>query len=144
MTTTTFNPNVFLTPASSQRFLNPDQEIAEIIHSSPSSSHHGRLLDADSFNTSELYYLFRGFLLTVASYLLHGACFTRLSKKMWVMSRHAIDDGTAIKTQKIFQNHLLSRSVNTHRQDTEDFYLQPPLRTSHVTYPDRTHMNFFL
>jgi hypothetical protein len=59
------------------------------------------------------------------------------------MSRHAMADATAIKVQKVFQMHLLSRSINTHRKDTSDYYLQAPIRTPFVTHPNPLSLNFF-
>lgn len=143
-TTAVFNPKVLLTPASIAPFLNGEQEAAEIIRRTPpaSTSHPGHSWDA-WIDTDELYYLFHHIILTVASYLLHAICLTDLSKKTWVMSCHALADATAIKTQKVFQANLLSRSINMHRQDTSDYFLQSPIHTSFATCPDPASLNFF-
>jgi hypothetical protein len=142
-TTAAFNAKVLLTPTSTALFLNGEQEATEIVHSTPSVfSHQGRAWDA-WIDTDELYYLFSHCVLTVASYLLHAACLIDLSKKTWVMSRHAIADATAIKAQKVFQANLLSRSINTHRKDTSDYFLQPPIHTPFATHPNSTSLNFF-
>ncbi|MGC1879014.1 MAG: hypothetical protein WA678_06540 [Rhabdochlamydiaceae bacterium] len=137
--TTPFKPDVLLTQASAARFLNGEQEAAEIMHrttSSSTSSDQGR-------STDQLYYQVSGIILTVTSYLLRLVCLSHLSKRVWVMSRHAIADATAIKTQKIFQATLLARSINTHRKETADYYLQPPLQTPFATCPKATRLNFF-
>jgi hypothetical protein len=52
-------------------------------------------------------------------------------------------DATAIKAQKVFQTNLLSRSINTHRQNTSDYYLHSPLRTSFATHTNSTSLDFF-
>ena len=59
------------------------------------------------------------------------------------MSRHAMANATTIKVHKIFQENLLSRSINTHREDTSDYYLQHPLRIPFITHPTPTSLNFF-
>jgi hypothetical protein len=146
-TTAVFNPQVLLTPTTIAHFLNGEQEAAEIARfvpptSTSTSALHTHFWDA-WIDTDELYSLFSSSILTIASYLLHAVCLTDLSKKTWVMSRHAMADATAIKTQKIFQANLLSRSINMHRKDTSDYFLQKPIRTSFVTHPDSTSLNFF-
>ena len=137
MTTINFNPQVLLTQASVAQFLNGEQEVNEILHSTP-SLHHNHPSD-----TNELYYLFSNFVLTITSYFLHAICLTHLSKKTWVMSHHATADANAIKAQKVFRENLLSRSINHHRLDTSDYYLQSALRIPFDTHPNSTSLNFF-
>jgi hypothetical protein len=142
-----FTPQVLMTQATVECFLNGEQEAAEISRFTPPastsmSSHHGRLWDA-WIDTDELYSLFSSFFLTVASYLFHAVCLIDLSKRTWVMSRHAMADATAIKTQKIFQANLLCRSINTHRKDTADYFLESPIPTPFVAHPNSTSLNFF-
>lgn len=144
MSTIAFNPQVLLAPASATQFLNGEEEVAEIVRPTPVSTSISQGRQWTTLTASnELYYFFSGIALALASYFLHAICLTDLSKKTWVMSQHALSDATAIKTQKIFQANLLTRSINAHRQDTADYYLQSPLRTSFVTHPTPTSLNFF-
>ena len=135
MTTVTFNPHALQAQASVAQFLNGEQEANEILRSVSVPTH--------GSDTNELYCLFSGFVLTITSYFLHAICLTHLSKKTWVMSRHAMTDAAAIKAQKVFRENLLSRSTNSHRLDTSDYYLQSPLRIPFVTQPNFESLNFF-
>jgi hypothetical protein len=135
-TRTAFRPQILLNNASVTSFLNGENEAAQIArytHAPPSRKPQ---------QSSELPYLVSHILLPLAHYLLRLICFSDLAKKVWVMSRHAIDDATAIKTQKIFQQNLLGRSINTHRKDTEDYYLQHPMRVPFATYNEK-NLEFF-
>lgn len=144
--TTAFSPDALLSQASAVRFLNADREADATVQSAnaPLCVHlHGRFWSSSWLDFDELYYLFRNFALTVTSYVLHVACLTDLSKKTWIMSRHAMADATAIRTEKIFQENLLTRSINAHREDSSDFYLQSPHKIAFVTHPNPDQMNFF-
>lgn len=144
-TTSSFNPAVLLSAQSAGQFLNGQRAADEIRRYTPAASTttaHGRNWNSSWIDRDEFYSIFWGFALTVASYLLHGLCFRDFSKKVWVMSRHAIDNGMAIKTQKIFQENLLSRSINTHRLDTADYFLQPTMRVPFDTIPN-SGLQFF-
>ena len=117
MTNITFSPETLRTQESVAQFLSGEQAAAEIINSPAPST--------PPKNSDEFQSLVSGYLLTVTYFFLRLFCCTDLARKVWVQSRHALDDAAAIKTQKVFQEHLLTRSINTHRKDTEDFYLQP-------------------
>jgi hypothetical protein len=144
-TVATFDPQILSTSASIAQFLNGDQETGEIFRFAAPASTSTSFYKEQDIGTviNKLYYLFSNFALTVASYLLHAVRLTDLSKKTWVMSRHAMADASAIKTEKIFQEHLLSRSINTHRKDTSDYFLLPPMHTSLDTHPNLNSLNFF-
>jgi hypothetical protein len=58
------------------------------------------------------------------------------------MSEHAMTDAAAIKAQKVFRENLLSRSTNSHRLDTSDYYLQSPLRIPFALI-NSSSLNFF-
>lgn len=146
LTAVAFNPEVLLTQASVTQFLSGEQEADEIVRSSPLAPSLTSPLHRHSWawiDAKELYYLFSSFVLTVASCVLQAVCLTDLHKKTWVMSCHAMADATAIKAQKVFQANLLSRSINAHRKDTSDYFLQQPVRTSFATPPDSTSLNSF-
>ena len=136
-TKTAFHPQILLNTASVASFLNGERETAEIVRYTSQPPKIG------GEQHSELYYYVSSILLTLASYLLHVVCFSGLSKRTWIMSRHAMADATAIKTQKVFQQNLLIRSINTHREDTADYYLQRPQHIPYLTYPNPNIMNFF-
>lgn len=132
------NANLLTSPSTAVQFLNVDREAEAVVRSArePSSPF--------PKDEDELSNYVRGLLLVIASYALHVVCFTDLSKKVWVMSRHAIADGEAISAQKVFKNHLLTRSINTHREDSEDYYLLPRLQTSFIPRErNSAHLNFF-
>ncbi len=144
-TTTSFNPTVLLSADSAQTFLNGEkavQEIRQFTTATTTSTAHGRTWNSSWIDLNEIYYHFSSFVLTLASYLLSAACLTSLSRKTWVMSRHAMDNALVIKTNKVFQENLLSRSINTHRLDSSDYYLKPRMRIPFDTIPD-TGLDFF-
>ncbi len=128
MSTVTFNSETLRTQESVAQFLSGEQEAGAIVNSSATAT--------PPTHVDEVSSLVSGYLLTVAYWFLRLVCFTDLSKKIWVQSRHALDNAAAIKTQKVFQENLLARSINAHRKDTEDFYLQPsapPSFTDQIT-----------
>lgn len=142
MTINTFNPQILQHSATVAQFLNGEQEAAEILRSrsvATTTSLKSRSWAAGN----ELYDFFSSCVLEVASYFLHAICLKQLSKKIWVMSCHAMADATAIKAQKVFRENLLSRSINAHRKDTSDYYLHSSLRIPFATHPDSTRLNFF-
>jgi hypothetical protein len=144
-TTTSFNPAVLLSPESAQTFLNGEKALQEIRRFTPAtatSTAHGRTWNSSWIDLNEIHYHFSSFVLTLASYLLSAACMTGLSRKTWVMSRHAMDNALVIRTNKVFQENLLSRSINTHRLDSSDYYQKPTMRIPFDTIPD-TGLNFF-
>ncbi|MBS0604186.1 MAG: hypothetical protein JSS60_04000 [Verrucomicrobia bacterium] len=143
MTATTFQADSFLNPTSLHRFLSGDSEALDIVRT-PQASSLGRTWNDDSWlDTDELYYLATNFFLTIGSYILHAVCMYDLSKRVWVESRHAMANATAIKTAKVFRENLLSESINTHRIDTADYFLQPPARTTLATHPTAGSLRFF-
>ncbi len=144
-TTTSFDPSVLLSPESVAHFLNGEQAAAEILRYTPAttSTSLGRTWNSSWIDLDDIYYLFYGAALTVASYALHMVCLRDLSKKTWVMSQHAFTDATAIKTQKVFQANLLSRAINAHRMDTADYFLQRSLRIPFPTHPNVASVDFF-
>ncbi len=120
------------------------EEVAAILSRAPGpATVHGHAWSNSCIDLNEIYFHVSGFFLSLGSYLLHFCSMTDLSKKMWVQSRHTINDATAIKTDKIFQNNLLAKSVNTHRLDRADYFLQPSIRTSLATHPSGGMVNFF-
>lgn len=125
------------TPTTAIQFLDVERNAAEVVRTAREpSSPSPREEDA-------LGNFVRGVLLGLASYLLQMVCLTDLSRKAWVTGRHAISDGYAASAHKVFQNRLLARSINAHREDSEGYYLQPRLHTAMTTHPDPNYLNFF-
>lgn len=140
----TFKPDFLLIPASLDRFMFRNEEVAVILRDGPTPpTAQGHTWSNSYIDLNELYFYVSGFFLSLGSYLLHALCMTDLSKKMWVQSRHTINDATAIKADKIFQNNLLAKSVNTHRLDATNYFLLPPARTTLATHPAGGMVNFF-
>ncbi len=144
-TTTTFLPDFLQSQTSLNRFLSGDVEASAILRAAPSptTTTQGRTWSNSFIDFDELSSLASGYFLTIASYFLYAICMTSLSKKVWVQSRHALSDASAIKTSQIFQEKLLSKSVNTHRVDTADYFLRSPAQTTLKTYPTPGTLNFF-
>jgi hypothetical protein len=136
MTTRTgFQPQILLNRASVNSFLNGESEAAQIVRYRPIA------LKPEQYETFN--YFYSSIVLPLAHYLLRLLCFKDLSKKIWVMSRHAIDNETALKTGKVFGQNLLGRAINTHRKDTADYYLQPSRHIPFLTYPNKDNLDFF-
>lgn len=142
MTTTTFRSDFLASPASINRFLSGNDEAAAIARAGPSSSTelNGHTWGAD---LDGLYFWVSGLVLTIGSYFLHAICMSDFSKKVWVQSRHALNNVSAIKAEKVFQNHLLSKSINTHRLDSADHYLLPTMSTALSTHTTPGMLNSF-
>lgn len=134
MTTTDFHPIILVSPVTLPRFLEGTEEVAAIIKAgqNPSSP---RLL-SDHWNVvclnevKEVFHLCYSLVLKSLSLLFDGLCMSDLSKRTWVMSCHELTEGTLFKTQQVFQDKFLARSINTYRKDIADFYLQEPLQYS--------------
>lgn len=141
MSAASFQPNLLLSPAFLHQFISGQEESLEILlaaRSPASSTTHGRTWNDRGTFCSDL----KGFFLMVTSYVLQALSLTDLSRKAWVASRHAIHCATVAKTHRVFQNSLLSGSVNTHRADTEDFFLSRPMQTTLAT-PTPGTLHFF-
>jgi hypothetical protein len=117
--------------ASLRHFLSSQTEEAEILRGGKVQAVYGGCCPL----IEECYYLFCEVVLTIGSHLLHLCGMTDLSKRAWVLSRHAIYDATAMKTHRVFQENFLIKSANTHRLCDESAYLQPATKTHLPTYP---------
>jgi hypothetical protein len=139
MPTTAFQPQVIQSQAMLQNFMSGQAEVAEILRGGkvqPVYSGCCPLIE-------ECYYLFCEVILTVGSHLTHLFGMTDLSRRLWVFSRHAIYDATAIKTHRVFQENFLTKSANTHRLFDEPAYLQPATKTYLPTYPEPGSVQWF-
>jgi hypothetical protein len=146
MATEAFNPEILRSPALLAHFLDGAEETAAILRARQTPATPplaGRWSVACLAELEEVYHLTSMLVLTVISYLLHGLCMTDLSKRVWVLSRHEQANGTIIKAQKVFQDTLLARSINTHRKDSADFYLQKPMSTTLPGRAEPINLNFF-
>ncbi len=135
MTTTTFHPEILLSATERARFFEGREEAISIGNYRADPQRAGRWDVTCLSELTELYHLTNAFFLMMTSYLLHGLCMTDLSKRLWVLSRHEHSEGTVIKTQRVFQENFLVRSINTYRKDIADFYLQSPI---HFFLPGQT------
>lgn len=140
MTTTTFQPDYLHSPIALGRFLSGNDELTAISQTSSTTEVNGRTW---GHNLDGLYHWVTGYFWTVGSYLLYILCMGDLSKKVWVQSRHALNNASAIKTECVFQNHLLVKSINTHRLDSEDQYLLPQMSTTLSTHKTPGMLNMF-
>ncbi len=120
-------------------FISGDKEKKEVLSRFllPTTSVQGKT------SNSALYDLAYGYFLTLVSYLVYPLCLSDLSKKIWVESRHILNNARVIKTNKVFQDHLLAKSVNTHRLDSSDYFLRSPNKTDLATHPTPKTLNFF-
>ena len=145
MSTQTIPSDFLSSPTHLNRFVSGDEEKKSILRSflSSTSSIQGRTWSNSPIDFDELYYLASGYFLTLASYLLYAVCLSDLSKKVWVKSRHTINNALIIKTNKVFQDHLLAKSVNTHRLDSSGYFLRSPAKTDLATHPTPNTLNFF-
>lgn len=84
-----------------------------------------------------------GYILTLTSYLFYAIGFSDFSKTTWVDSRHIFANATVVKTARIFQNHLLATSINTHRKDSEEYFLRSDESTPLETHPNNGLLQFF-
>jgi hypothetical protein len=126
--------------ASINQFISGQAEVAAILRTpSPAT----RTKEPTGSTLNKVRYFASGFFLTIASYLLHLLCMNKLSKRVWVESRHAIKNATTVKTDALFQQTFLAKSINTHRLDTADFFLLPPKKTTFATHPTPGMLNLF-
>jgi hypothetical protein len=123
---TTFNPDILQSRETLARFLSGSDAVQEIVSAGPPA----RLNDRWDACILEFAHIAAGTFLTAVSYLLHAICLSDLSKRAWVISRHELSNASIIRTQQVFQQNLLVRSVNTYRKDTADYYLQPSLKAA--------------
>lgn len=128
-------PNFLLSQSHLDQFISGEQEKNSIINTPFSSL-------AEAKGSSWVHDL-KGFFLSFVSYLLYAVCLSDFSNKVWVDSRHARHDATAIKADQVFQKHLLCRSINSHRVDSKDYFLLPSCKTTLPTYPTPGRLDFF-
>lgn len=126
---TTFSPDILQNPTTLARFLSGKEEAAAVVQAGHSTLA-GRWVVTEPSCWQEMYLSLSSLVLMIASYALQTLCMTDLSKRAWVLSRHQSAQMRVLETQKIFQNNVISRSINTHQIDTADFYLQHPLSTN--------------
>ncbi len=136
--TTLISNDSFFSAHSLNNFLSGKEAIQEILHSPPVLRQE-RLWS----NTEEFSYFITGYILTIGSFFLQVLCMTDLAKTVWVESRHLLANGAALKAEKVFQEKLLVNSINTHRVDTADYFLQPPAPTSLLTIHAPGSLRFF-
>ena len=129
MTTVPFHPIVLVSSVSLPRFLAGTEEVAAIIQAGQNPA---ALRLSDRWDVvclaevKELFHLCYGLILLSCKCLCDALCLSDLSKRAWVLACHEMTDGTLLRTQQVFQNNFLARSVNACRKDIADFYLQEP------------------
>jgi hypothetical protein len=150
MTVDTFRPEILNSPPSLMRFLSGEDEV-RAIQSILTNNQNSAVsaLYADRWDVAylpdfkEIYHYLYASLLTLISCALSTMCMRDFSNRVWVLSKHEYSEAEILKTQRVFQGHFLASSINTHRLDTADFYLQSPIQ---VTLPGQNttrQMEFF-
>jgi hypothetical protein len=127
--------------AATSPFLYPHRTIAQFLseESPPAvTTEKGPETDWDA-----LHLWATGIFLTLKSYFLHLTGMTDLSKRVWVESRHILASSSELKTTQVFQKNLLAKSINTHRLDSDAYYLRPTEKTRLETSPVAGSLQFF-
>ena len=130
---TIFTPEVLSSRVSFQQFLSGDEAIATL---RPGPHNLAHRWDATDFEIKELCHWASTLFLTAVSYLLQIVCLTSLSNRVWVLSRHELAEARFAKAAQVFQDNLITRSVNTYREVDADFYAEPP---SPISFTPEAH-----
>src|SRR3990167_9311134 len=97
----------FTSRASVERFLNSDAAVQAIVHS-PAANFQARRIEPSCMDFFKEISLACQFLFFHAmSTLLKGLCMTDQSKRVWTLSKHAINELSLMQTEKVFRNQLL-------------------------------------
>lgn len=120
---TIYTPEILSSRVSFQRFLSGEEAVATIRPGPHNLAHRWDITD---FEVKELCNWGATLFLTAVSYLLQIVCLTSLSNRVWVLSRHQLAEARFAKAAQVFQDNLITRSINTYREEDADFYLQDP------------------
>ncbi len=118
-----YTPEVLSSRDAYQRFLTGDADAAAL---KPGPHNLAHRWDVTDFEVKEVCHWVKTLFLTAVSYLLRGLCLTSLSNRVWVLSRHELAEAQFAKAAQAFQDNLITRSINTYREEDADFYLQLP------------------
>jgi hypothetical protein len=132
-----YTPEVLSSRDSFQRFLSGDEAAAAL---RPGQHNLAHRWDATDFEVKEYCHWATTLFLTAVSYLLQGLCLTSLSNRVWVLSRHELAEARFAKAVRVFQDNLITRSINAYREEDAEFYSQIP--TSITASPEPRPLNF--